>query len=57
VFETYFAKQTQNINYFLITSFRQFNDQPDLKAYLEDHYPILAQGTGYLIYDLTSPKN
>ena len=55
-FETYFAKQTQNINYFLITSFRQFDDQPDLKAYLETHYPIQAQGTGYLIYDLSSPK-
>ena len=55
-FETYFVKQTQNISYFLITSFRQFDDQPDLKAYLEAHYPILAQGAGYLIYDLTSPK-
>lgn len=55
-FEYYFIKNTQNIDYFLITSFQQFNDQPDLKAYLEEHFPILAQGTDYLIYNLSSNK-
>ena len=54
-FETYFVKQTADKRYFLITSFRQFDDQPDLKEYLNAHYPILAQGTGYLIFDLASP--
>jgi hypothetical protein len=27
-----------------------------LKAYLYDHFPIYAQGDGYLIFDLTQPK-
>ncbi|MEW5870913.1 MAG: glycosyltransferase family 39 protein [Chloroflexota bacterium] len=55
-FETYFAKHTQDKRYFLITAFRQFEDQPDLKAYLYEHYPVLAEGQGYLIFDLANPQ-
>jgi hypothetical protein len=53
-FSQYFAKHTQDKNYFLITAFKQFDDQPELKQFLNDHYPILAQGQGYLIFDLRS---
>jgi len=54
-FEEYFAKRIEGKDYFLITSFGQFNDQPDLKAMLEENYPLSAQGDGYLIYDLANP--
>lgn len=51
-FEGYFGKRTEGKDYFLITAFGQFNDQPDLKQMLADHYPVVAEGDGYLIYDL-----
>jgi 4-amino-4-deoxy-L-arabinose transferase-like glycosyltransferase len=54
-FEDYFAKRTEGKDYFLITSFNQLSDQPDLKQYLPEHYPLIAQGSGYLIYDLAHP--
>ncbi len=54
-FEDYFAKRTGGRSYFLITAFNQYNDQPDLKQALEEGYPVLAQGDGYLIFDLTNP--
>ncbi len=54
-FQEYFDKRTQGMSYFLITAFNQFNDQPDLQQYLKDHYPVVAQGVGYLIYDLAHP--
>ena len=54
-FQSYFEKRTQGISYFLVTAFRQFDDQPDLKEWLHEHYPILAESPGYLIFDLTRP--
>jgi hypothetical protein len=56
-FEEFFNKRTDGKNYFMITSFNQFDDQPALKQYLYDNYPILAEGEGYLIFDIrTSPQ-
>ena len=54
-FGEYFTKRTEGKDYFLITSFNQLDDQPDLKEYLPKHYPLIAQGSGYLIYDLVHP--
>ncbi len=54
-FEEYFAKRIEGKEYFLITSFNQLDDQPDLKQTLRQRYPLIAQGTGYLIYDLAHP--
>ncbi len=54
-FEPFFAKNTRDRSYFLITAFKQFEDQPDLKQYLANHYPLTAEGSGYLIYDLQNP--
>jgi 4-amino-4-deoxy-L-arabinose transferase-like glycosyltransferase len=54
-FETLFANKTQGFDYFLITAFGQFNDQPELQKMLNDHYPVFAKGDGYLIYDLDNP--
>ncbi len=56
-FEDFFAKRTADKAYFVITAFRQFDDQPELQRVLNERYPILAQGQGYLIYDLAHPKN
>jgi hypothetical protein len=52
-FQQYFAKRTAGKSYFLITAFRQFDDQPDLKEHLYANYPVLAEGPAYIIFDLT----
>jgi hypothetical protein len=39
---------------FLITDMDDFKKQPELRAQL-DGYPLVAQGDGYLIYDLQHP--
>lgn len=54
-FDNLFAKRIEGKNYFLITAFNQFDKQPNLKKMLNQHYPVYAQGTGYLIYDLAHP--
>lgn len=54
-FDEFFAKRTQDKAYFLITAFRQYQDQPALQQMLTEHYPILAQTPGYIIFDLTHP--
>jgi hypothetical protein len=51
-FEEFFQKRIEDRSYFLVTAFKQFNDQPDLMEALESQYPVLAKGDGYLIYDL-----
>ncbi len=56
-FQDYFVKRINGKSYFLITAFNQFEDQPALKQVLNDEFPILAQGKGYLIFDLQNPKN
>lgn len=54
-FEEFFAKRIEDKSYFLVTAFGQFNDQPDLKQTLNERYPLIAEGDGYLIYDLEHP--
>jgi hypothetical protein len=44
-------------SYFLITDFDEYNRQPELQKKLSENYPILAQGNGYLIFDLYHPKH
>ncbi|MFM8319295.1 MAG: glycosyltransferase family 39 protein [Chloroflexota bacterium] len=51
-FDAYFAKRTEGKRYFLITAFRQYQDQPALVEMLTTHYPLVAQAEGYLIFDL-----
>jgi hypothetical protein len=46
-----FAGLTEDKQYFLVTAFGQLDKQPDLKKSLA-HYPIAAQGDGYVLYDL-----
>jgi hypothetical protein len=54
-FQALFAKRAAGKGYFLITAFLQFEDQPELKDFLYATYPVLAQGNGYLIFDLAHP--
>lgn len=54
-FDAFFAKRTEGKRYFVITAFKQFDDQPVLKQTLDERYALIAQGQGYLIYDLGQP--
>jgi hypothetical protein len=53
-FRDFFAKRIDGKSYFLITAFKQFDDQPALKETLYGNFPILAQGSGYVIFDLVN---
>lgn len=54
-FESFFLERTAGMDYFLITSFNQLDQQPILADYLTAHYPIFSQGDGFIIYDLRVP--
>ncbi len=49
--EKIFAESAADKDYFLVTLFSQFDKQPDLKKIL-DQYPIVAEGDGFVLYDL-----
>jgi hypothetical protein len=51
-----FAGLTANKSYFLVTDFDEYDLQPDLQKLLNTNYPILAQGRGFIIFDLLHPK-
>ncbi|MCJ7624757.1 MAG: glycosyltransferase family 39 protein [Anaerolineaceae bacterium] len=50
--ESLFERRTYAKQYFIITDFDEFNDQPGLKALLYDQFPIFKQKEYYLIFDL-----
>lgn len=52
-FDEFFAKRTSDKSFFLITAFRQYEDQPVLQKTLTENYAVAAEGPGYLIFDLT----
>jgi hypothetical protein len=52
VFATEFAQSTAGMDEFVITSSAELNRQPQLRDYLAAHYPVMAKGDGYLIYNL-----
>lgn len=54
-FTNLFLEATRGQDYFIVTMFDQLDAQPLLKTYLYDHYAVFAQGSGYLIFDLTQP--
>lgn len=51
-FDTLFANKTEGSRYFLVTAMGQYNQQPELRSMLENNFPLIAQGDGYLIFDL-----
>lgn len=50
-----FTEDVAGKQYFLVTVFSDFNDQPVIKDLLYSHYPIYAETDEYLIFDLQNP--
>jgi hypothetical protein len=53
-FNTWFAPRSPE--YFIVLDIQEFDQQPDLQAFLTEHYPVLAKADDYLIFDLRHPK-
>jgi hypothetical protein len=53
-FNTWFASRSPQ--YFIILDMQEFDQQPDLKAFLSERFPVRAQTDDYLIFDLRHPK-
>ena len=51
-FTSEFAQRTAGMDEFVITSSAELDRQPQLRDYLAAHFPVLAKGDGYLIYNL-----
>jgi hypothetical protein len=51
-FEELFSRYTREADIFVITSLPELENQPKLGQFLIAHFPIIAEGDGYLIYDL-----
>jgi len=47
-----FSRFSTDFDYFIITNLTEFNRQEDLFKELNDHYPVLVEGGGYIIFDL-----
>ena len=52
-FNDMFTELTSGMDYFVITSIPELENQPELGQYLDTHFPITSQGDGYIIYDLS----
>jgi 4-amino-4-deoxy-L-arabinose transferase-like glycosyltransferase len=50
-----FLDRLQGRRFFVVTQMKNFDEQPEIKAYIYEHYPIYAQGRGYIIFDLAAP--
>lgn len=55
-FDALFESATSGQDYFVVTLMNDFDHQTMLKDYLYSHYLVYAEGDGYLIFDLTQPK-
>jgi hypothetical protein len=55
-FDSFFREQIDGMDYFLVTLFSDLDAQPALKSMLYDHYPILIQGDGFVLFDLHHPR-
>ena len=51
-FSERFSRYSENFDYFIITRKGEFRRLKNLSQELYAHYPILAEGGGYLIFDL-----
>ena len=52
-FSQVFADRTAGARYFLVTHFGEYEQQPELKAHLESRFPVVAQGDGFVLFDLS----
>jgi hypothetical protein len=53
-FERLFADYSSRKEYFLVTDFKEFDQQVELRERLYE-YPIYMEGNGFLIFDLRNP--
>jgi hypothetical protein len=51
-FESEFSDRVAGKSYFLVTAPSQLDKQPSLKEQLQENYPIVSQGDGYILFDL-----
>jgi len=54
-FDEIFASRVEGKDYFVVTNFNQFNNQPELKERLFNTYSILEENPEYIIFDLKHP--
>ena len=54
-FEQVFRRHAERADYFVVTAMGQWKRQPELQNYLTTHYPLVAEGDGYLIFALQHP--
>lgn len=54
-FDEIFVERTDGKQYFVITHFKQFDNQPELKDKLFNTYPVIEQTSDYIIFDLANP--
>ncbi|GAB4492325.1 MAG: hypothetical protein Fur0016_04210 [Anaerolineales bacterium] len=52
---TRFGEFLEGKRFFVITHLARFENDTALKEYLYNHYPIYAQGKGFIIFDLANP--
>ncbi len=50
-----FEERTAGARYFLVTLGGELENQPLLKDVLYNHYSLIAEGDGYVIFDLEQP--
>jgi 4-amino-4-deoxy-L-arabinose transferase-like glycosyltransferase len=56
-FQENFNQYTTNAKYFLVSYFSELDVQGELKRMLYDHYPLIKQGDGYILFDLSQRIN
>jgi hypothetical protein len=54
-FDEIFAERTEGKEYFIITHFKQFDNQPDLQDKLFSTYSIVEETSDFVIFDLQQP--
>jgi hypothetical protein len=54
-FEKTFASLTANKKFFLVTDMEEYARQPQLQQRLTKKYPVMAQGFGFILFDLRQP--
>lgn len=47
-----FAEKVAGKQYIVITQLGKLDNQPEVKDFIEDTYPVFAQGEGFIIYDV-----
>lgn len=54
-FDEIFNERVSGKEYFVVTHFKQFDNQPELKEKLFNSYPVIEETSEYIIFDLRNP--